>query len=116
MNQITDKELMELLKKAQDLQLLNSYYGMKKNFAKWLIDNNYKVKTPSNLPSTVPQYLNAVDNIIKWENIDSWETLPKYIDRLVRDYDTYGSKADLGKKSHNTYISALKRFQDYWNR
>lgn len=111
-----DKQMETIKQLTRDIysyELLRRCHGIKKQFASWLIDHGYKVNTPKNLPSTVQQYLNAIEKVIQWENMDSWEQIIENINRLVNEYDFCGSKAELGKISHNTVISALKRFQEF---
>ncbi len=62
--------------------------------------------------STANQYAAAVRHILEIEHI-SFEQLPSSINRLVQEYGTGGIKEELGRKSHNTWISALKRAQDF---
>lgn len=85
---------------------------MKKRFRKYLIDEGYSEYTPSGNPSTVYNYPNRVNTICKWEKID-WETLSQKIDIILPQYKAGGVKEELGKKSHNAFISALKRFEEF---
>jgi hypothetical protein len=85
---------------------------MKEQFERYLIDCGYKQKTPSGNPSTVYDYIKRIDKICEWENI-SWEQLATNIHIILPQYDVGGNKEDLGKKSHNAVINALRRFSDY---
>lgn len=79
----------------------------------WLIERRYSEFTPSGNPSTIYEYCNAIKNIMKMENIDTWSELPQHINRLVLEYGEGGINEDFGKKKHSTPISALLRFKDY---
>lgn len=85
---------------------------MKEQFERYLIDCGYKQITPSGKPSTVYDYIKRIDKICEWENI-SWEQLATNIHIILPQYDVGGNKEDLGKKSHNAVINALRRFSDY---
>ncbi len=87
---------------------------MKKQFENYLIDKGYKVTTPSGNPSTVYDYLKRIDKVCEWESI-SWSELSNHISRIVSQYDTGGSKEELGRKSHNAVINALRRYSEFVN-
>ena len=85
---------------------------MQEQFKKWLIRKGYKEYTPSGNPSTVYTYVKCIDKVCKIENL-SWDALAKNIDYIVPLYDKNGEKANIGKQSHNSVISALKQFQEF---
>ena len=81
------------------------------NASIYVIDNGYKIESDSGNPSTVYAYGNAVEKILETEGL-SWSDLAKDIDNLVNIYGENGPKWAIGKKSNETYINALRRFQD----
>jgi hypothetical protein len=85
---------------------------MLENFKKYLIEKGYSEFTPSGNQSTVYDYTKRIERICERENI-SIQKLADNIGRYVQKYDTFGSDADFGKRSHNAYISALKRFETF---
>jgi len=85
---------------------------MEKQFEAFLIRKGYKQFTASGLPSTVYAYLKSIDKICEWERV-SWQNLAANISVYLRQYDVGGIKEELGRKSHNTYISALKQFAEF---
>lgn len=84
-----------------------------RDFKNWLIDNGYKEYTPSGLPSTVFDYVKRINFIINEEHYSSWEDVINNIDSLIDLYGEHGAKSELGKKSHNSVISALRRFKEF---
>jgi len=87
---------------------------MIENFKQFLIEKGYSVITPSGKPSTVYDYIKRIEKIIERENI-SIMSLAENINFYVEKYGSYGNEAEFGKKSHNAFISALKRFQEFVN-
>ncbi len=87
---------------------------MIENFKRYLIHKGYSEYTPSGNPSTVYDYVKRVEKICERERI-SIKKLAENIDVYVKKYDTFGSEAEFGKRSHNSFISALKRFEDFRN-
>ncbi len=85
---------------------------MLENFKRYLIQQGYSEFTPSGNPSTVYDYAKRVQKICERENI-SFSKLADNIDFYVKRYDSFGDEADFGKKSHNAYISALKKFKEF---
>jgi hypothetical protein len=85
---------------------------MLENFKIYLIKQGYSEITPSGNPSTVYDYTKRVDKICKREKI-TIKQLAENINAYVEKYDTYGSEEEFGKRSHNAFINALKRFEDF---
>ena len=81
-------------------------------FQNYLVKRGYKLYTPSHLPSTVFEYRNAVSEIKEIEGF-SLEDFCLNIDSIISDYDVGGIKEELGRKKHNTWINALRRFREY---
>ena len=88
--------------------------AVERDFEKYLIASGYSVQTPSGLPSTVAEYINAVDSILDDEGL-SWGDLKSHITRLVSLYGTGGPKEANGRKRNYIYINALYRFADFVN-
>ena len=62
--------------------------------------------------NTTYQYATAVTRILEIEQL-SFGQLQSRINGFVQEYGTGGIKEELGRKGHNTWISALKRLQDF---
>ena len=88
---------------------------LRTGFEKYLIEQGYKVTTPSGNPSTVYDYIKRIDKIIEWENLYSWEELAKNISKYVVQYGIGGIKQSYGQKSHAAVINALLAFQRFLN-
>ena len=85
----------------------------KLGFMEYLIKEDYKDWTGSGYPSTVYQYVSAIEQVMKQEKIQDWLTLTEELTNLIIKYDKYGSMEKFGNKGHNTVINALKRFSEY---
>lgn len=85
---------------------------MLEQFKDFLIKKGYSENTPSGNPSTVYDYVKRVERICNRENVAT-EHLAENIIYYVDKYDSLGSEADFGKKSHSAYINALKRFKEF---
>jgi len=85
---------------------------MKNQFEEYLIKQGYSVTTPSGNPSTVYDYIKRIDRICLNENM-TWNELANQVSMVITQYDIGGSKEELGRKSHNAVINALKRFGDF---
>lgn len=83
------------------------------DFKNWLVDQGYKEYTPSGNPSTAYDYVKRINFIIEQEHYSSWQKIVNNIDFLLHEYGECGKKAELGKKSHNAVICALKRFKEF---
>jgi hypothetical protein len=85
---------------------------MLEKFKSYLIQQGYSEFTPSGNPSTVYDYAKRIEKICKRERI-SVNQLGENIGIYVKKYDTFGSEEEFGKRSHNAFISALKKFEDF---
>jgi len=75
-------------------------------FEKYLLERNYR-------PSTSYDYAKTrVPKICEKEEI-SVEKLADNIRHYVEKYGVGGSEQEFGKKSHSSYICALKRFEEF---
>ena len=88
---------------------------MLENFKKYLIEQGYSEFTPAGHPSTVYDYIKRVERICNRENITVQE-LSKNISFYVEKYGPLGRESEFGKRSHNAYINAIKRFEDFTKR
>lgn len=86
---------------------------MKEEFYNYLLDFGYKETTLTRRPSTIPQYVNAIDKIVRWECLENWEQLIPHFPILLKKYETSGEKAHLVARGHRTIINALKSFVDF---
>ena len=87
---------------------------MLKKYKIFLIQRGYKEYTPSGNPSTVYDYIKRVKKICEREKI-TINQLAGGISDYVKKYDTSGSEEAFGKRSHNSVINALKRFEEFTN-
>ena len=88
---------------------------MLNKFEKYLVKRGYSEITPSGLPSTTYDYAkNRIPKICEREGI-SVEQLASNIKHYVEKYDNGGSESKFGKKSHDAFINALKRFKEFIN-
>ncbi len=85
---------------------------MKNEFEQFLIKKGYKQYTPSGNKSTVYSYIKSIDSVSEWENTD-WHGLAENISLYLTQYDEGGTKKELGAKSHNTIICALRCFKEF---
>lgn len=85
---------------------------MLEKFKQYLIQQGYSEYTPSGHPSTVYDYGKRIEKICEREGI-SIKHLGDNIGVYVKKYDTFGSEEEFGKRSHNAFISALKRFEEF---
>ena len=81
-------------------------------FQNYLVQNNYRLYTPSGNPSTVFEYITAVSKVLTIESLNLIDFCMK-ITSIIKEYDEGGSKEALGRTKHNTWINALKRFSEY---
>ena len=84
--------------------------NIKNDFQTFLIKQGYKTLTPSGNKSTVYDYIKRIDFVCEIEKYN-WKNLGDNIDQILYDYGPSGIKANLGAKSHNAVISALKQYK-----
>lgn len=90
-----------------------SFYT-KQDYKKYLKKQGFKEFTDDGAPSTISQYLRAIEKIIDLKNyINGWTDVAKNIDTLIVEFDDGGTFADFGTSSHRTPINALCRFKDF---
>lgn len=86
----------------------------KEGYKTYLRKQGYKEFTRNGAPSTISQYLNAIEKIICLKNyINGWSDVAQNIDTLIIEFDDGGVFADFGTSSHHTPINALRRFNDF---
>lgn len=85
---------------------------MLERFKKYLIENKYSEFTPSGRPSTVYDYIKRIERIRSRENLTLSE-LAKNIPYYVDKYGPTGNESEFGKRSHNAFINALRRFGEF---
>ena len=85
---------------------------MNDQFYNFLVENGYKVLTPSGNKSTVYSYCKCIDQVCKIERM-SWEQLSANIKQIILKYDFGGIHEDIGMKSNRTCINALKAFSKF---
>ncbi|MDO5135464.1 MAG: hypothetical protein Q4D55_05375 [Eubacteriales bacterium] len=85
---------------------------MEEQFREFLKKEGYSEYTPSGHKSTVYDYLMRVKRIMKWEDM-TWEALGRNISKIMMRYDVGGEKEDIGRKSHNAYINAIRAYERF---
>lgn len=85
---------------------------MLENFKDYLVEQGYSEFTPSGNPSTAYDYMKRVEKICDREGI-SIKKLADNISFYVDKYGPTGNEAEFGRKSHNAFISALRKFADF---
>lgn len=86
---------------------------MRKMFMKYLGENhNMTLVSPSGSRGSSQDYAFRVAHICKIENI-GWETLAANINVILPKYERGGEQKEQGKRSHESYINALKYFRLY---
>ena len=86
-------------------------YAYKKEEEKYIAFKTYLLTEAKLSELTANDYVRRLITICKENNID-YSHLEENIDTITYDY-TKGSKIDLGKRSHNSYRSALLQFQKF---
>ena len=86
--------------------------NIQSEFEDYLIARGYRFETPKGKPSTVRNYINSINIVCKEEHC-SWEDLARNIYRVCDKYDKHGIKHDIGEKSNNTVINALKQYKKF---
>ena len=81
-------------------------------YESYLIREKYTELTPKGAPSTVPQYVKAVESVLEGEHL-TWSSLPSHIARIVSLYDEGGVKEFEGSRGHKTVINSLRRFEEF---
>ena len=85
---------------------------IREKFRAYLIQRGYKETTPSGNPSTVYDYIHRIERVCFEEGTD-WYGLKERIVSLLPQYEVGGAKAEIGAKSHNAVISALRQFEKF---
>ena len=85
---------------------------MLEKFQKFLIQKGYKEFSVNGSPSTVIDYAWRLEKICLRENITE-EQLADNITNILKQYDKTGDKWMIGKRSHESYINALKQFRKF---
>ena len=85
---------------------------MLKQFQNYLISKGYRTFSINNSPSTVIDYAWRIDKICSREGI-TLDKLAENIQKYLEEYSCVGEKWNIGKKSHESYINALRQFKKF---
>ena len=75
-------------------------------YKSWLGQKGYKF-------STINQYYWGINQIVNEEQYFSWQEVVNNINKLMVDYNTFGSKGHIGEMGHKSVINALRRFKEF---
>lgn len=104
---------------SKDREISDMPILSRKAFEDYLRDRNYSEWTPSGHRSTVYDYPFRIDTIcrdegyVRDDGTSDWRALASNINTLIEEYDKGGMKEQLGSKSNNAPINALKRLSEY---
>ena len=112
-NVIFEKEESKIKQIFNEDKLINyEDKFMLEGFKNYLIQEGYSEFTPSGKPSTVYDYMKRVEKICAKEKITTGK-LVENINFYLDKYGPNGNESEFGKRSHNAFISALRKFESY---
>ena len=85
---------------------------MLKEFENYLINRGYKAYSVNVNPSTAIDYAWRIAKICEREHYTA-KQLADNITTILKQYDKTGEKWCVGKRSHESYINALKHFRKF---
>ena len=85
---------------------------MLKKFQAYLVSKGYKEFSANSNPSTAIDYPWRISKIVEKEGI-TLETLSSEIQKYLEEYGRQGQKWIVGRRSHESYINALKQFRKF---
>lgn len=85
---------------------------MLNKFQAYLVSKGYKEFSANSNPSTAIDYTWRISKIIEKEGI-TLETLSSEIQKYLEEYGRQGQKWIVGRRSHESYINALKQFRKF---
>lgn len=85
---------------------------MLNQFQAYLVARGYKEFSVNGNPSTACDYPWRIGKIIEKEGI-TLETLSSEIQKYLLEYGRQGQKWIIGRRSHESYINALKQFRKF---
>lgn len=85
---------------------------MLNKFREYLISKGFKEYSANLSPSTCQDYPYRLRKLIEKENI-TIEQLSTNINKYIELYGKSGEKWSVGRRSHESYINALKHFRKF---
>ena len=85
---------------------------MLNKFQAYLVSKGYKEFSANSNPSTAIDYPWRISKIVEKEGI-TLETLSSEIQKYLEEYGRQGQKWIVGRRSHESYINALKQFRKF---
>ena len=85
---------------------------MLNQFQAYLVQKGYKEFSVSGSPSTAIDYAWRVAKVCEKENY-TVKQLADNINTILEQYGYYGKKWTIGRRSHESYINALKQFAKF---
>ena len=82
------------------------------NFRQYLISKGYKEYSANANPSTCEDYIYRLSRLLVAENI-TLDELSSNIQKYIDLYGRTGEKWCVGRRSHESYINALKQFRKF---
>jgi len=104
------------MKEQQQIESLRDDYSSDEiliaNFYLFLLNCDYKDKTPSGFASTAPLYVQSVINVASREHV-SCKYLFFKADDIIDKYGKDGEECAYGQLSHATVLNALRAFDRF---
>ncbi len=87
---------------------------MKKDFENYLIKQGFAVRTASNLPSTVYDYMRGIKRVCREEKM-TIEELAEHANKLVMKYQPIGESGQIGREYSRSVRCAGSIFSNLFN-
>ena len=86
---------------------------MRNEFKTFLISKGMTARSANGSRGTSSDYAWRIFNIIKNEKLGSWEVLAQNLNVILPKYMPGGEFQDYGKRSHESFINALRYFREF---
>ena len=103
---------MQVINIQDNLKQQERKIKMLNQFRNYLINKGYKEFSANGTPSTAIDYVWRIEKVIEKENMTE-QQLIENITIILKQYDKAGEKWCIGRRSHESYINALKQFRKF---
>lgn len=86
---------------------------LKTAFINYLIDRGYTEFSLNGSPSTVYDYVGRIERVCLNDEKITMRELALSIDTVLPKYEYCGSKRQIGKRSHESVLNALRQFKKF---